>query len=240
MRFRDIVWDSHSHSRCSTVSLPLKHLLYNGFISFPILYKWPIYLVSRPVKATKVVNTIFMDQYSYRKVLQIFDSPLSGFDKFDERKVESCWRERIMTTQGTAWRHLVCHAVPGDSLMSLCSSGILFWAATLTHILHVSYWFHCKVLKKMRVLICQGDCNSRILRWVGQVARMQKGWSAFKILTGKPTGRRPLEKPRRRWKDNNRMNRKEIGINTRDWVDSAQHRNHWRVFVNAALNLRVP
>ena len=62
----------------------------------------------------------------------------------------------------------------------------------------------------------------------------------FKILTGKPTGNRPLGRPRRRWEDNIRMDLEEIGINAGLWVDSAQDRNYWRALVNAALNLRVP
>ena len=69
---------------------------------------------------------------------------------------------------------------------------------------------------------------------------MEEGRSAFKILTGKPTGKRPLGRPRRRWKDNTRMDLEEIGINTENWVDSALDRNYWRALVNAALNLRVP
>jgi len=56
---------------------------------------------------------------------------------------------------------------------------------------------------------------------------MEEGRSAFKILTGKPTGRRPLGRLRRRWEDNI-MDLKEIGINTRNWVDSAQDRDYWR------------
>ena len=64
--------------------------------------------------------------------------------------------------------------------------------------------------------------------------------SAFKILTGKPTGKRPLGRPRRRWEDNIRMNLEEIGINAGNWVVSAQDRNYWRALVNATLNLRVP
>ena len=62
----------------------------------------------------------------------------------------------------------------------------------------------------------------------------------FKILTGKPAGKRPLGRPRRRWKDNIRMDIEEIVINTDNWVDSAQDRDYWRALVNAALNLRVP
>ena len=64
---------------------------------------------------------------------------------------------------------------------------------------------------------------------------MEEGRSAFKILTGTPAGKRLLERPRRRWEDNIRKDLKEIGINTRNWVDSAQG----RALGNAALNLRV-
>ena len=62
----------------------------------------------------------------------------------------------------------------------------------------------------------------------------------FQNLTGKSRGKRPLGRPRRRWEDNIRMDRKEIGISTRNWVDSTQDRDYWRALVNAALNLRIP
>ena len=78
------------------------------------------------------------------------------------------------------------------------------------------------------------------MRWAGYVARMEESRSAFKILTGKLTGKRPLGRPRRRWEDNIRMDLEEIGINAGNWVDSAQDRDYWRALVNAALNLRVP
>ena len=64
--------------------------------------------------------------------------------------------------------------------------------------------------------------------------------SAFKILTDKPTGKRPLGKLRHRLEDNIRMDLKEIGISTRNWVDTAQDRDYWRALVNAVSNLRVP
>jgi hypothetical protein len=76
------------------------------------------------------------------------------------------------------------------------------------------------------------------LRWAGHVARMEEG--NLKILTGTPTGKRPLGRPRDRWEYNIRMDLKEIGLNTSNWVDSAQDSDYWRVLVNAALNLRVP
>ena len=72
------------------------------------------------------------------------------------------------------------------------------------------------------------------------VKRGKKNTDPFKILAGTPTGKRTLGKPRRRWKENIRMDLKEIGINTRNWVDSAQDRDYWRALVNAALSLRVP
>jgi len=81
--------------------------------------------------------------------------------------------------------------------------------------------------------------KSRLLRRARHVARMAEGKSTFKILTGKPTGKRPLGRPRRRWEDNIRKDVEEIGINAGSRVDSAQDRNNCRALVNAALNLRV-
>ena len=82
--------------------------------------------------------------------------------------------------------------------------------------------------------------KSRRLRWAGHVARMEEGRSAFKILTGKPTGKRLLGRPKRRWEDNIRMDLEEISTNAGNWVESTQDRNYWRALVNAALNFRVP
>ena len=59
----------------------------------------------------------------------------------------------------------------------------------------------------------------------------------FKIFLGIPTGKRPSGRPRRRLEDNIRMDLKEIGINSKNWVDAAQDRDYWRALVNAALNL---
>ena len=61
--------------------------------------------------------------------------------------------------------------------------------------------------------------KSRRLRWAEHVARMEEGRSAFKILTGKPTEKRPVARSRDRWKENIRIDLKEIGINTRNWVE---------------------
>ena len=69
---------------------------------------------------------------------------------------------------------------------------------------------------------------------------MEEGRSAFKILTGKPTGKKALGRSRHRSEYNIRIDLKVIGINTRNLVDSAQDRDYWRALVNVALNLRVP
>ena len=81
--------------------------------------------------------------------------------------------------------------------------------------------------------------KSRRLRWAGHIARMEEGRSAFKILTGKPTGKILLGRTRRRWGDNIKMDFEYIGINLGNWADSAHDRDYWRAFVNAALNFRV-
>jgi hypothetical protein len=60
------------------------------------------------------------------------------------------------------------------------------------------------------------------------------------LLTGKPTEKRPLGRSRCRWEDNIRIDLKEIGINMRNWIDSAQDKDYWRALVNAALNLQIP
>ena len=69
------------------------------------------------------------------------------------------------------------------------------------------------------------------------MTRMKEGRNAFKIFPDTPTGKRPLTRPRIRWKDNIRMDLKERVINL---VDSFQDRDYWSAYVNEALNLRVP
>ena len=69
---------------------------------------------------------------------------------------------------------------------------------------------------------------------------MEEGRSTSKILAGKAIGNIPLGRPRLRWGVSIRIDLKKIGINTKNWVDSVQDRNYWKVLVNGALNLRVP
>jgi hypothetical protein len=81
---------------------------------------------------------------------------------------------------------------------------------------------------------------TRKMRWAGHVARMGEKRNAYRIFVGKPEGRRPLGRPRRRWVDNIKMVLREIGCDGVDWVDVAQDRGHWRALVNTVMNLRVP
>jgi hypothetical protein len=63
--------------------------------------------------------------------------------------------------------------------------------------------------------------------------------NVYKVLVGKPEGKRPLGRPRRRWEDGIRMDLREIGLGDVDWIRLAQDRDRWRGVVNAAMNLRV-
>ena len=63
---------------------------------------------------------------------------------------------------------------------------------------------------------------------------------AYRFLVGKPEGKRPFGRPRRRWKDNIKMDLQEMGCGGMDWIDLAENRDRWRALVNAVMNLRVP
>jgi hypothetical protein len=63
---------------------------------------------------------------------------------------------------------------------------------------------------------------------------------AYRILVGRPVGRRPLGRPRLRWENNIKMDLREVGWVGMNWIELAQDRNRWRALVNAAMNLRVP
>jgi hypothetical protein len=81
--------------------------------------------------------------------------------------------------------------------------------------------------------------KSRSMRWAGHVARMREK-TAYRILVGKPEGKRPLGKPRRRWVDNIKVDLREIGWDGMDWFDLAEDRDQWRALVNTVMNFRVP
>ncbi|KAJ4438661.1 hypothetical protein ANN_14608 [Periplaneta americana] len=84
------------------------------------------------------------------------------------------------------------------------------------------------------------NIKSRRLRWEGHVARMGESRNAYRVLVGRPAGKRPLGRPRRRWEDNIKMDLREVGYDGRDWINLAQDRDQWRAYVRAAMNLRIP
>jgi hypothetical protein len=78
------------------------------------------------------------------------------------------------------------------------------------------------------------------MRWAGHVARIGEKRNVYRLLIGKPEGKRPLGRPRRRWIDNIKMNLLEIEVSVVDWIGLAQDRYRWRALVNSVRNLRVP
>jgi transcription termination factor 2 len=88
--------------------------------------------------------------------------------------------------------------------------------------------FTCRVIK------------SRRIKWAGHVTRVGEGRGVYKILVVRLEGKRPLGRPRRRWKDNIKMDLREIGIDGANWIQLAQDRVQWLAFVNTMMNLRVP
>ncbi|KAJ4433744.1 hypothetical protein ANN_16055 [Periplaneta americana] len=82
------------------------------------------------------------------------------------------------------------------------------------------------------------NIKSRRLRWAWHVARMGESRNAYRVLVGRPEGKRPLGRPRRRWEDNIKMDLREVGYGDREWINLAQDRDQWRAYVRVAMNLR--
>jgi len=82
--------------------------------------------------------------------------------------------------------------------------------------------------------------KSRRMRWAGHVARIGEERGVYRVLVGKPEGKSPLGRPRRKWVDNIRIDLHEVGCGYMDWIGLAQDRDRWRTLVSAVMNLRVP
>jgi len=81
--------------------------------------------------------------------------------------------------------------------------------------------------------------KSRRMKWAGHVARMgERG--VYRVLVGKPEGRRPLGRPRHSWVDNIKMDLQEVGCGYMDWIGLTQGRDRWRTLLSAVMNIRVP
>jgi hypothetical protein len=80
----------------------------------------------------------------------------------------------------------------------------------------------------------------RRMRWAGYVARREEKRNAYRMLVGKPEGKRPLGRPRHRWVDNIKIDLREMDRVGEHWIDLAQDRDKWRALVYTVMNLRVP
>jgi len=82
--------------------------------------------------------------------------------------------------------------------------------------------------------------KSRRMRWAGHVARMGEDTGVQRVLVGKPEGKRPLGRPRRRWEGNIKTDLQEVGGGRGDWMELAQDRDRWRILVGMVRDFRVP
>jgi hypothetical protein len=82
--------------------------------------------------------------------------------------------------------------------------------------------------------------KSRRMRWAGHVARMGEARGVYRVLVGRPEGKRPLGRPRLRWEDNIKMDLRETGIDGANWIQLAQDRVQWWACVNTVMNHWAP
>jgi hypothetical protein len=78
------------------------------------------------------------------------------------------------------------------------------------------------------------------MRWVDHVAGMGEGRGVYRVMIGRPKGKRPLGRPRCRWEVNIKVDLREMGINGVNWIQLAQDRVHWWACVKTVMNLQVP
>jgi hypothetical protein len=82
--------------------------------------------------------------------------------------------------------------------------------------------------------------KSRRINWAGHVACMGEKRGIYRVLVGKPGGKRSLGRPRHRWEDNIKMGLQEVGCGGMDWIELAQDRDRWQALVNVVMNIQVP
>ena len=160
------------------------------------------------------------------------------------------WRATLLISPRTA--PVVC--VPAQERQILVFANP--YQPTIRHCSKVKYWnsvfhntshFTGRHMKDWYQQYCGRIVNSMIvylklrrMRWVRHVARNWERRGVYRVLVGKPEGKRPLGRHRRRWEDNIKMFLPEAGCGGMDWIELAQDRDRWRTLVNAVMNLRVP
>jgi len=82
--------------------------------------------------------------------------------------------------------------------------------------------------------------KQRRIRWARHVARIWERSGVYRVLVGKPEGKKPLGRPRRRWEENIKMDLQEVGCESMDWIELTQDKDTWRALVTAVMHFRVP
>jgi hypothetical protein len=160
--------------------------------------------------------SVFIFNLNVFRLSLIFASPMNDFEQipFSFRSVQSPFENRVLRRTFGPMRD---ETIGG-------------WTKLHNEEIH-NLFFSPSIIRKIK---------SRRMRWAGNVARMEEKRNAYNILVGKPGGKRPLGRPRHRWVDNIKIDLREIGWGSMDWIDLAQGRDQWRALVNKAMNLRVP
>ena len=108
------------------------------------------------------------------------------------------------------------------------------WCCQPTSSAHCALWHDLYSLPNIVRVV-----KSRRMRWAGHVARMREDSGVHRVLVGKPEGKKPLGRSRRRWEDNIKMDFQEVGRGCGDWMELAQDRDGWRALVSTVRNFRV-
>jgi hypothetical protein len=98
----------------------------------------------------------------------------------------------------------------------------------------------CIMMNFMACILLRILLESRKMKWAGHVGRMGEGRGVYRLLVGRPEGKRPMGRPRHRWEDNIKVDLREIGIDGANWIHLAQDGLQWRAFVSTEVNLQVP
>ena len=125
-------------------------------------------------------------------------------------------------------------------IISYCVAPIWYKCTNISHLYSEDGGSRCFQNTQSPLPSCKSITWLITVIWAGHVARMGEERGVYRVLVGKPEGRRPLGRPRHRWVDNIRMDLQEVGSVYMDWIGLAQDRDRWRTLVSAVMNLRVP
>jgi len=137
-----------------------------------------------------------------------------------------------------------CGHYTGIYLLVIFSQRLLICSAPLLGKIYKHIWWRRLHNEELNDLYSSPNIvrviKSRRMRWAGNVARIGEERGVYRVLVGKPEGRKSLGRPRRRWVDNIRIDFQEVGCGYMDWIELVQDGDRWRTLVSAVMNLRVP